>query len=74
MAEGRFAGVFALRFVKQSQATLAFTRCDPTCVIDLDGVFSKRSSGFLRRVWATFEDAHIPHTVHWGKMHNLDAE
>jgi len=72
-AEGPFAGVFALRFVKRSQAALAFTRFDPTCVVDLDGVFSKRSTGFFRRVWTTFAEAHIPYTVHWGKINNLDA-
>lgn len=72
-ADGPFAGVFALRFVKKSDAVLAFTRFDTTCVIDLDGTASRRSQAFFRRVWRAFEKAEIPFTLHWGKIHNLDA-
>lgn len=73
-AHGPFGGVFALRFVKRSDALFAFTRFEPTAVLDLDGVHSRRSEAFFRRVWQTFEDMNIPYTLHWGKVNDLDAE
>ncbi len=66
--------VFACRFVRRSKGTLAFTRFDPTCVIDIDGVSSKRTERYLDAAWQALRDAGIPYTQHWGKMNNLDAE
>jgi FAD/FMN-containing dehydrogenase len=65
--------VFACRFVQRSQGTLAFTRYDPTCVIDIDGVSSKRTKKFFKAAWLAINDAGIPCTQHWGKMNDLDA-
>jgi hypothetical protein len=69
---GPFAGLFAYRFVKKSNATLAFTRFDFTCVLELDAAFSDVTRGFYTAVWKAFEDAGIPFTFHWGKMNELD--
>jgi FAD/FMN-containing dehydrogenase len=72
---GPFAALVALRFVKGTQAELGFTRFDTTCIVDLDGVTSRRTSRFFEHVWGAFEDAGIPFTMHWGKDNGyLDAD
>jgi hypothetical protein len=73
--EYAFAGLLALRYVKASDATLAFTRYrDHTCVLEFDGPLSQRTRTYLNRLWRQFDDAGIPYTFHWGKMHNLTAQ
>jgi hypothetical protein len=71
---GPFAGVYGLRYVRRSAAKLGFTRFDTTCVIDVDGVDSRRSRAFFERVWQAFDDADIPHTFHWGKAGPFDRD
>lgn len=55
------------RFVQKSQGLLAFTRFDHTCVLSLDGIYSKAGHEFYERVWDAFDEAKIPFTQHWGK-------
>jgi hypothetical protein len=69
---GPFSGIFSYRYVKKSDATLAFTRFAPTCILELDGVESKITRNFYEVVWAELEARNIPHSFHWGKIHNLD--
>lgn len=61
----------ACRYTRRSPALLGFTRFDPTCVIDFDGVDTKAT----RRVIAAFRDRldaeSIPFAQHWGKIHSL---
>lgn len=65
----------ALRYVKASQATLAFTHHEPiTCVMEIDGPKSRRVMAVYRRIWRALTAAGIPFTFHWGKINNLDAE
>ena len=71
---GPFAGIFAFRFVKGTKATLGFTHFDPTCVIELDGVFSKQTQIFYEAFWNALEQQQIPHSFHWGKMLRLDNQ
>ena len=69
------AVLLALRYVKASEATLAFTRHrDYTCILEFDGPLSQRTRTYLNRLWRQFDDAGIPYTFHWGKMNNLDAQ
>lgn len=72
--KGPFLGLFAFRFVKKSKAALAFTRHDPTSVLELDGAFSKNMESFFDEVWKRLDEEGIPHTYHWGKMSNLNSE
>ncbi len=72
ITKGPFAGLFAFRFVKKTQALLGFTHYDHTCVFELDGVFSDDTLNFFREVWKMLDDENIPHTMHWGKMNELD--
>src|SRR5690606_31024125 len=71
---GSFAGVYGIRFVQRTGATLGFTRFDPSCVIDLDGVDSRRTRAFYERVWSAMDDAGIPYALHWGKTGGFTPE
>lgn len=62
----------ALRYVRASQATLAFTHHAPqTCVLEIDGPRSQRVLGAYRRIWRALEDAGVPYSFHWGKLNDL---
>jgi FAD/FMN-containing dehydrogenase len=69
---GPFAGVIAFRYVKGTTATLGFTRFQPTCVIELDAVFSDHTLDFCNLLWNTIEALDIPFTFHWGKVLDLN--
>jgi FAD/FMN-containing dehydrogenase len=69
---GPFTGVFAYRYVKQTKATLGFTRFPFTCIVELDGFFSNKTLEFYDIVWDELEKAKIPFTFHWGKINTLD--
>ncbi|WP_225414540.1 FAD-binding protein [Stigmatella hybrida] len=71
---GPFPVLIAFRYVKQTQATLGWTRFEPTCVLELDGPLSDRTLSLYRRVWAALRERGIPHTFHWGKQLELGAE
>ena len=73
--EGGFAGFVALRYVSPGAGTLAFTRFAPhTCVLEVDGPRTRRTSKVFRDVWKAFVQQGIPHTFHWGKMSELDNQ
>jgi FAD/FMN-containing dehydrogenase len=68
-----FPGLFALRYVRGSKATLAFTRHAPqTCVLELDAPQSNMTRPFLEAAWAALARKGIPLTFHWGKVLPLD--
>jgi hypothetical protein len=68
---GPFTGVMAFRYVKKTTAVLGFTRFDPTCIVELDGVDSARTRAFYQAVWNEMERQGIPYTFHWGKVLSL---
>ena len=65
--------LIAARFVRKSDAVLAFTRFDPTCVLEIDSIASEGANEVLHRVWRNLEAENIPYTLHWGKFNNFDA-
>jgi len=71
--EGPIPGIFAMRFVKQSKATLAFTKFPITCMIEIDGVLWKKTrkimsiTEFSRRMIEVLQQNNIDFTIHWGK-------
>ncbi len=69
--DGPFSGLFAFRFIKQSNGLLAFTRFPFTCVVELDGAFSDKTQSFYKAVWQQLDAHNIPYTFHWGKMSEL---
>jgi FAD/FMN-containing dehydrogenase len=71
---GPFTGIFSFRFVKQTTATMGFTRFEHTCVMELDAPFSDSTYSFYTQVWKKLEDEQIPFTFHWGKHNELNPE
>lgn len=71
--EGPIPGIFAMRFVKQSDATLAFTKFPITCMLEIDGVLWNKSNKLMsleeygRRMIEVLQQNDIPFTLHWGK-------
>ncbi len=71
--EGPIPGIFAMRFVKQSQATLAFTQFPITCMIEIDGVLWDKSNRLIsleeysRLIIDVLRKNSIAFTMHWGK-------
>ncbi len=70
-----FAGLLALRYVKSSRATLAFTRRDErTCILELDGCFGAGTDRFYDHAWNLLLQRGIPFAFHWGKMQRVDPQ
>lgn len=75
--EGPIPGIYAMRFVKQSGATLAFTKFPITCVIEIDGLNWDPKTDklislpdFCTRIIEVLQANNIPFTQHWGKNSN----
>lgn len=67
-AKENFMGLLGIRFVKNSNATLAFTRFSPlTCTIELPGLNSPNTQNFYTQVFTGMDKAKIPFTLHWGQ-------
>jgi hypothetical protein len=71
---GPFTGIFAFRFVKQTKATLGFTRFGHTCVMELDAPYSDKTYNFYTQIWKMLEDNQIPFTFHWGKVNEVTPQ
>jgi hypothetical protein len=72
--EGPIPGLYAMRFVKQSSATLAFTKFPVTSMLEIDGLSwnPKRDNiislpKFCTRTIEVLQANNIPFTIHWGK-------
>jgi len=72
--EGPVPGIYAMRFVKQSDATLAFTKFPITCMMEIDGITWKGEPNgmitlekFCTRIIEVLQENHIDFTLHWGK-------
>ena len=59
-----------MRFVKGSNAFLAFTKFKQTCVMELDSLSSVLARSFFKHMCIAFDDSDIPYTLHWGKTNN----
>lgn len=74
--EGPIPGIYAMRFIKKSNATISFAKFPMTCMIEIDGVLWKKSKKliglkeFSRRMAEVLQQNGIPFTIHWGK--NMD--
>ena len=64
--------IFATRFVRNSGATLEFTKHPSTCVIEIDGLHSDRTLVFLDRAIARLQREGVDFTQHWGKINHYD--
>lgn len=76
--KGPVPGAIGVRFVKASQATLAFTRFPVTCIVEMDGIQWEPNNNmismkeFERFLIQAYTDANIPFTWHWGKNATWD--
>ncbi|MDC7998296.1 FAD-binding protein [Gilvibacter sediminis] len=76
--EGPIPGIFAMRFVKQSEATMAFTKFPITCMLEIDGVLWKPNRRIMslnqygKRMIEELKKHNIPFTIHWGKNADWD--
>ncbi len=70
IAVNAFAGAVAVRFVKGTKATLGFTRFEHTCVIEMDGLDTKRNHEIFANVINRMVNNGIPCTIHWGKLND----
>lgn len=65
----------ALRFVKGSDAFLAFTHFSPyTCTLEMPGIDSSLNRTAYEKIWKALLDSDIPHTYHWGQALPLSPE
>lgn len=72
--EGPIPGIYAMRFIKQSKATLAFSRFPVTCMLEIDGItWTPKNKSmislerFATRMIEVLKANNIPFTLHWGK-------
>jgi len=71
--EGPIPGIYAMRFIKKSEALLAFSKFPVTCMIEIDGIQWKESNtiisldAFAKRMIEVLKAENIPFTIHWGK-------
>lgn len=72
--EGPIPGIYAMRFVKQSRGTMAFTKFPVTCMLEIDGLIWKPKNKkmislekFSTRMIQVLIANNIPFTIHWGK-------
>ncbi len=68
IAVNAFAGAVAVRFVKGTKATLGFTRFAHTCVIEMDGLDTKRNHKIFANIIDRLMNGGVPCTIHWGKL------
>jgi hypothetical protein len=72
--EGPIPGIYGMRFVKQSGATMAFTKFPVTCMLEIDGLnWDPKTDNlislqnFCTRIIEVLQANNIPFTLHWGK-------
>lgn len=66
--------VCACRYAQKSPALLGFTRFDPTCIIDVDGVDTKATRQVMEGFRKRLDAEGIPYAQHWGKLHGLTRQ
>jgi len=69
---GSIPAIFALRFIKKSNALMAFSRFEHTCVFEIDGVRNQKMTDYIKRIPAILRQNNIPFTFHWGKDNPAD--
>jgi hypothetical protein len=63
--------VFTCRYAQKSPAMLGFTRFDPTCIIDIDGIDTPSTTKLIKLATERLEAAGMPFTQHWGKTNHM---
>jgi hypothetical protein len=66
--------VYGCRYVKKSDALLAFNRWDTTFVVSIDGMFNQDSMRFFDEIPAKMDTKGIAFTQHWGKSNGYTPQ
>lgn len=61
-----YAGIFAIRYIKQTRAFLGMAQFPITAVIELPGVKCQGTHDFHKAVFHALKSASVPFTFHWG--------
>jgi hypothetical protein len=69
-----YPGLLAFRWVKGSQALMAFTKYPVTCAIELPAAFADSTLAYYDAVWNALEAAGIDYTLHWGQLNNFTPD
>lgn len=78
--KGPVPGIFAMRFVKQTEATLGFTKFPITCMIEIDGLIWEGNKkiisldDYARLMIEALQENNIDFTIHWGKNAHWEQE
>jgi hypothetical protein len=62
---------FACRYAQQTPALLGWTRFDPSCQMDIDGVDTGATRALMTDMRRRFDSAGLPYAQHWGKALEL---
>lgn len=68
-----FPGVIGVRYVKQSVATLAFTRFPLTACFEILSPGCHQTRDYYSEILRRLEEENIPFTLHWGQMNDYDS-
>jgi len=69
-------GIFAMRFIQKSEASLSFAKFPYTCMVEIDGIqWSEKEKLISLKDYSTkmieaLKAKNIPFTIHWGKNAN----
>jgi hypothetical protein len=70
-----FPGLLGIRYVKSSDASLAFTRFSPmTCTIEIPATAGDGALDVYEEIWQGLDRASIDFTLHWGQCMRLDPD
>ena len=70
---GPIPALISIRIVKGTKALLGFTKFPTTCIIEIDGVQSRKSRDLIKLIPKMMGQAGINFSFHWGKMNPLNA-
>lgn len=66
--------IFTCRFAQRSPGMMAFTRYDPTCILEIDGIDTPATQKLIKLVADRFDAVGMPYTNHWGKTNHLTRQ
>ena len=70
---GPIPALISIRIVKGTKALLGFTKFPTTCIVEIDGVQSRKSRDLIKLIPKMMGQAGINFSFHWGKMNPLNA-
>ena len=70
---GPIPALISIRIVKGTKALLGFTKFPTTCIIEIDGVQSRKSRDLIKLIPKMMDQVGIKFSFHWGKMNPLNA-